>query len=317
MATYRKRKNRWQVEIYKNGVRKSKTFNTKGECRLWADEQEESIEKGHRGEHSLYEAIDRYTEEISPQHKSHRWEKIKLNRFKSEFEDKTLKDLSKDDFATWKVQRMKEVSNGSIRREMAIMSQVLNACVNEWGWLTTNPIQGVKRPQDAPPRRRGMTQEEIDAIVHQLGYFDCRPVTTKSHEIAIAFLLAIETAMRAGEILSLNKSRVDLKKRVAHLPTTKNNDSRDVPLSERAIELLKTVDCEFTVKSATMDTMFRKARKKAGIEDLRFHDSRSEALTRLSKKLDVLELARMVGHRDPRSLMIYYSKPAEDIAKKL
>ena len=50
---------------------------------------------------------------------------------------------------------------------------------------------------------------------------------------------------------------------------------------------------------------------------MHFHDTRHEAITRLAKRLDVLELARVVGHRDPRSLTIYYNETAEQLAKKL
>ena len=64
-------------------------------------------------------------------------------------------------------------------------------------------------------------------------------------------------------------------------------------------------------------TLFGRAVRRAGISDLRFHDARREALTRLASKLSVLELARMVGHRDPRSLMIYYAATAEELADKL
>jgi integrase len=73
----------------------------------------------------------------------------------------------------------------------------------------------------------------------------------------------------------------------------------------------------FTVDAASRDALFRKARERARIEGLTFHDSRATALTRLARKLDVLSLAKMVGHRDPRSLMVYYRETAADIAKRL
>jgi integrase len=66
-----------------------------------------------------------------------------------------------------------------------------------------------------------------------------------------------------------------------------------------------------------MDATFRKLKRKANILDLHFHDSRAEAATRLAAKVDVLTLARILGHRDIRSLMIYYRESAEDIAKRL
>lgn len=101
-----------------------------------------------------------------------------------------------------------------------------------------------------------------------------------------------------------------------------NGDGRDVPLSERAVALLeamKGVDPArvFTVDSQTASTLFRRARERAGVHGLTFHDSRHDAITRLAQKLSVLQLARMVGHRDIRSLMTYYNETAESMAKLL
>ena len=146
-------------------------------------------------------------------------------------------------------------------------------------------------------------------------------VAIKKHEVAVAFLLALETALRRGELLTLEWSRVQLEQRWVQLDMTKNGDKRKVPLSSRAVELLRLLprvgaDC-FSVSLESFDTTFRRAVRQAGIEGLHFHDTRHEALTRLAGKLSVLELARMVGHRDPRSLMIYFNATSEELADKL
>ena len=75
----------------------------------------------------------------------------------------------------------------------------------------------------------------------------------------------------------------------------------------------------FDLDAGTRDVMWRRIRDATGIPNLRFHDSRAEAIWRLSRpgKLDVLELARVIGHRDPRSLMIYYQADADEIADRL
>ncbi|MCB1764228.1 MAG: site-specific integrase, partial [Gammaproteobacteria bacterium] len=62
---------------------------------------------------------------------------------------------------------------------------------------------------------------------------------------------------------------------------------------------------------------FRKIKNRTQIENLTFHDTRHEAITRLSKKLDVLDLARMVGIRDLKILMVYYNATASEIAERL
>jgi integrase len=114
-----------------------------------------------------------------------------------------------------------------------------------------------------------------------------------------------------------------LNERVAHLPAglTKNGHKRDVPLSTRARELLallpKTDGPLFGLMSASLDALFRKAKARCVIDSLTFHDTRHEAITRLSKKLGVLELARIVGHRDLKMLMVYYNASAAEIAHRL
>lgn len=98
---------------------------------------------------------------------------------------------------------------------------------------------------------------------------------------------------------------------------------RDVPLSGEAIAIIKLMDkvkdgdTVFNLKPSQIDSMFRRAKGRALIEGLHFHDTRAEAITRLAGKLDILELARMVGHKDLRMLMVYYRRTAEDLAGKL
>jgi len=124
--------------------------------------------------------------------------------------------------------------------------------------------------------------------------------------------------MRLGEVLGLSRSDVFPERRYLTIRDSKNADSRDVPLSTRAIELIgKLGDPMFTLSRDTASTLFRRAVKNAGISDLHYHDSRHEAITRLARKLDVLDLARMVGHRDLRSLQVYFNATAEEIAGRL
>jgi integrase len=128
--------------------------------------------------------------------------------------------------------------------------------------------------------------------------------------------------MRQGELLSLTQKNVNLKKCVATLPRTKNGSSRDVPLSGYAVNILIAIGVKddgryFSLTSATCDALFRKIKKLAGVEDLHFHDSRREATTRLSKKVDVLTLARITGHKDLKMLLTYYETDMSDVAKLL
>jgi integrase len=196
---------------------------------------------------------------------------------------------------------------------MGLLSSVFETATREWKWCASNPTRRVSKPRGSAARRRGIPTNTVAALAPNLS----GPFGTQVHR---AFRLAIETGMRKGEILSLTWAQVS--GAVVSLSDTKNGDSRAVALSVEALAVLEEqrgLDPVkvFTVDPASADTLFRKAVKRAGIQDLHFHDSRSEAITRLSKKLDVLELARQVGHRDLKSLLIYYAPSAADMARKL
>lgn len=125
--------------------------------------------------------------------------------------------------------------------------------------------------------------------------------------------------MRAGEIRSLVKKTIHLKKKFVTLPETKNGSQRDVPLSAVAIQILEGLDPNepFPIGAGTLDVTFRRLRKKAGVDDVHFHDARAEAITRLAKKLDIHDLARMSGHKDLKMLLVYYRATASEIAGRL
>jgi len=164
--------------------------------------------------------------------------------------------------------------------------------------------------------------------------------------------LAVETAMRRGELVGLRWEHIDLDRRVAHLPATKNGSSRDVPLSSRAIQVLAAlkddrIDAKeegesgtddgavFSIRSDAVTRAFERAvtrarkgyllecqekRKKPDaryLTDLRFHDLRHEATSRLAEIFPLHELTKITGHKDPRMLMRYYHPRAEDLAKRL
>jgi integrase len=106
------------------------------------------------------------------------------------------------------------------------------------------------------------------------------------------------------------------------LAATKNGDRREVPLSGRAREILKTregIDDKqvFPVDSQLATMRFSTAKNRTPFKDVRFHDARSEAVTRLSRKLDVMQLAKMIGHRDLKSLMFYYAESSDSLADRL
>lgn len=307
----------WRAQIARNGVRRSESFPTKTAAKLWATQEEAAILAHKRGEiprKTVADALTRYEREVSPKKRGERWEALRLGAFKREkWAQLWLEDLHAPTLAAWRDRRLEGVTAGSVQRDVNLLRAVFTTARREWKWLDHDPFDGFENPGENKERTRRVHWREIRAICRALGY----PGSTKSAEVARAFLIALRTGMRAGEILSLTPKTVDLRKRVAHLTNTKNSDDRDVPMTRAAARLFKGWK-GWTVESRSLDALFRKARDRCGIKDLHFHDSRAEALTRLSRKVDALTLARISGHRDLKVLLRrYYRETAEQIAQRL
>jgi len=147
---------------------------------------------------------------------------------------------------------------------------------------------------------------------------DCRNPWVKP-----AVILALETAMRRGELLSLRWEHVNLDTCVAHLPDTKNGEARDVPLSSRAIAALTALPRAMSgdvlpTTAEGLKNAFERARKRAKMEHFNFHDLRHEAISRLFEAgWNVMEVAAVSGHKDLQSLKRYTNLKATDLAKKM
>jgi len=332
VASFRKRGTSWRAEIVRGGVRESKTFRTKAEAQAWAAEVETELRATKRGaipNKTFGDLLDRYGKEVSSTKRGSRWELIRIEKLKRDpIANVKLADLDASHFAAWRDRCLRgdpskdinPLSPASVRRECNLLNPAINIAVKEWRWLTENPLSDVRRPKPAKARDRRISDKEIERLMYALGYDYERTPATNTARVGAAFLFAIETAMRAGEIASLTHTHIDFGQRTAHLPKTKNGDARNVALSGEAIRIIQQLGTKgsvFHLKASSIDALFRKGKKRTMIEDLHFHDSRHEAITRLSKKLDVLDLARMVGIRDLRVLMVYYNATAAEIAKLL
>lgn len=327
MASIRKTKEgTWRAEVMVNYKRKSKTFTTKAEANAWALDISRDLasDTPQIANKTFGDLLDKYCNEVSSQKAGERWERIRIALFKRDkIADIPLPKLSKQDFADWRDRRLKEITPRSVIREWALLSHALNVAVKEWEWLPDNPMKNLIKPKGSPPRERVPTQEEIELICHTAGYFPDQPPTTIISRAAAAFLFAIETGMRAQEICNLIES--DINGKVAKVRKSKTRAGiREVPLSTRALEIIEHVrhidipgDSIFNITTSQLDSNFRKAMKLANITGLHFHDSRAEATVRLSKKVPILVLARILGHTDLRMLMVHYRESAAEIANLL
>lgn len=308
MATFIKRGSKWKAEICCKGIRRAKSFPVKQQAIAWAHQQESEILAGDRGEVPnipFSEALTRYSEKVSAFKKGRKWEQVRLDALKRDrIASVSMRALDNTHAADWRDRRLLVVSGESVRREKNLLSHVCTICIKEWGWLKKNPFHGLRMPPKGKHRDRLASEEELERLRESA-------VTDWHREALRAWNFAAETGMRASELLGLK----EINGQVAVLTDTKNGERRDVPLSLKALELWDNKPFWLTTKQ--LDVHWRNLCKLAGVKDLHFHDSRHLAATRLSKKLNVLQLCKMFGWKDPRHAMIYFNESAEDVAKLL
>lgn len=307
------------------GVRKSKTFRSKATAKEWAAKEEMMILDGGgwMPDVPFKDLLMRHHREHSGNLRSRKWELKRIQYLIKHYDlaNISCRDLSVEHVAAWRDERLKTVSANTVRREWVVFSTASSNAVREWKWLRDNPFKIAKRPPPDPDRTRRVSDEEIKIILYAAGYDRETTPKTKTARVGAALLFAIETAMRSGEILRITWE--DVYANHVHLPVTKNGHPRDVPLSseaKRIIEQLKPLDMNpiFGLNDDNRSALFRKIMHRTDIEDLHFHDTRREALTRLSKVFSVMELAKISGHRDLRILQnVYYAPTVDDLSNKL
>ncbi len=353
MATIELRNSgRWQAKIRRRGVIISETFGTKSDADAWARKTESEIERGlwrdstEAESTTLREALDRYQREKTTTKKSAEKEKYFVSQLAEEsIARKSLASIRGADIAALRDDWLKAVSPSTVVRRLVVLSHVFTVAAKEWGMESLqNPVSKIQRPKVDDARERRVSDVEIEAIC----------AASRSEHLPALVRLAVSTAMRRGEIVGLRLENVDLGRRVAHLADTKNGAARDVPLSVAAVAVLTGLQGagkikrkagpvfwlpgddgprQMTENAVTLAFQravdrarkaYEKECKKAETEpdpahlvDLRYHDLRHEATSRLAEKLQMHELMKVIGHKSPRMLARYYHPRAEDLARKL
>ena len=326
MASFRQRSGKWQARVLRNGYPdQTKTFETKADAEKWARALESEIDRGQfvsvseAQRNTLGDLIERYLAEVTPSMKGASEDTIRLKAImRRPIARWSLAHLSATRIAAYRDQRLKEVSAGTVIRELAYLSSVINHARREWGINVPNPVQMVRKPQSPQARARVLTDEEVVRLLDAL-----EPTGRRSRWTKPAVQIALATAMRRGEILALRWEHVNLQNRTAFFPDTKNGEPRSVPLSSAAVRLLADLPRHISgvvipVKFFTLDAAFKRGLRRAGLEDVRFHDLRRTAITRLAEKLpNVIELAAVSGHKSLTVLKRYYRPSASELAQKL
>lgn len=326
MASIQKYKDGYRAQISVSGIRESQTFRTKREATQWAEVRSAELRKEKRKvdglQFTLADALIKYRDEVSPKKRGHRWESIRIDKILADGSLPSavlLSELTPDMIGRWRDARLSLVSSGSVLREIGVLSTVLETARMEWRWLETNPVRMVRKPRQPQHRDVLMTGGQIRAILKACRYSPRGRVEFVSQSVAVCFLLALRTGMRAGELTGLTWDRV--RDDFVILPVTKTVP-RNVPITRKAGRLLAKMrgyrsGSVFGLSNASLSVNFRTYRMKAGVEGVTFHDARHYAATLLSRRLDVLDLCRMFGWSSTSQALTYYNPSASDIAKRL
>ena len=355
MATIRSREDRdgitigWQAQIKRKGFPlQVKTFRTKAEATQWATVTESEMMRGvfvSRSESertTVNDLMDRYAREVLPTQKGGHREVSRVKHIKEGLGKYSLAALTSSLIADYRDARLQKVGPQSVKHELGLLQRTLKKGTQEWGIPLPGgiPTAIVKKPSVPASRNRRLVDDEEERLLTS-----CADARNPWLRPIVVF--AIETAMRAGEIVETSKQdpsgaldtagkhlqvrvstglmweNVHLKKRTAHLPQTKNGDARTVPLSSCAIQVLQDLprSLDGRVFGTTYEGMkqaFDRACKRAEIKDLRFHDLRHEATSRLFEKgFNPMEVSAITGHKTLQMLKRYTHLKAEDLAKRM
>lgn len=341
MATIRKRGDlQWEAQVRKKGQpAQSKTFSTRADAERWAKEIEIAIERGLFFDRSIAERttiselIERYREVELPFKRGKHFIPA-LAQLQAAFGKYALSSITPKLISTHRDSRLKTVSPSTVKKEINLLSRIIELAGKEWGIpVANNPCKMVSRPSEPKGRERRLDEgDEIEDAEETRLLAQC---LASSKDLEVITIVAIESAARLGELLKLTWKEIDLAKRTAKLQDTKNGESRSIPLSSRAVSALLELRTEQSgnVENVALlptqrvfgrwqaadsfNKVWSRACSRAGITNLRFHDLRHEACSRLADKFSLHELMKITGHKSAAMLMRYYHPKAEELAKRL
>jgi integrase len=326
MATFRKRANRWQVQVRRRGFApRSKTFDQRRDAERWATLQERDYDLLESRGEVASAALDvtvggllaRYrTTMVSKKRCAYSETYIVAAMERRDIASFSVRSLKPDHVVAYRDQRLSEVGPAGVARELRLLQHALETARTSWGFAgLENAVKDVKKPTEPRGRERRLSASEEAALLEALD--GCQnPFVLPVVQFALA------TSMRQGEILSLQWSWCNLKAQLATLPLTKNGRVRTVPLSKAATSVLEALPRSgpvvFDLSREALKQAWARAVRRAKISDLHFHDLRHEAISRLFELgLEMPEVMMISGHTDPRMLVRYTHLNARKLVAKL
>jgi len=315
MATLRIHGKKWQsiIRIVGRPIL-AKSFQSKTDAKRWANETELKIRREDAGIAkikfpSFRDISLRYLNEVSIHKKCHRDERYTINSFGEEpWSEYPINKITPLIIGKYRDKQREVVKDNTINRKLDVISTIYTTCKKEWGYPVVNPVLSIRRPKMSEPLTRRLSDREINLLLKG----------NRTSEILRTIIdLALETGMRQGEILRIHPKHIEGNTLIIPIAKTK---PRTIPLTKRALEILKHATLPFNIKQDRLTKQFKRLCNHYGIKGVRFHTLRHQSLTNFMKvkKLDVPSTMLIAGHSDPRMLLrIYNNLKVEDVAKKL
>ena len=313
-------------------LRDSGTFSTKRAADQWAARRRAELLaqlNGTEGRHkTLQDAMRKFALEECDKRGGGPWEQKRLAAFERHLHlplMTRLSDITPEQLNRWVEWRKTQVASSSARRELSLMGSVFTAARKDWRWIKESPVRDAVWPEAPPGRIRTLTRTEIKGMLRELGYRRRRPQSI-SESVANLFLLALRTGMRSGELTTLTWAQVH--GAYLHLPKTKTDTPRDVPLSKKARRILQRMqgwdeESVFAVAPQSRDALWRAARARAKLSGFTFHDVRHTAATWVARdvdkpgKISFPQFIKMFGWSNDTQALKYVNPNAAELADLL
>jgi integrase len=324
MATIRKRGNAWHVQIRRKGFPSlTRSFPSKNDALLWVRHQEHALDLGDlprnisTAKHiTLGSLLERYSEQVSAKKRGAIPEQARIGAMlKHKLAKVSLAHLSPSVIAAYRDERLAMVSGDAVRRELGIIRHCLEVARNEWDApLRANAVKLIALPPPGVARERRLQEGEAERLF--------QAIPERNTYLRPLLILALESAMRRGEILALQWADIDLTSRLLRIRHSKTGKPRTIALSPAALDALascsNTTSKVFPVSPNAVRLAWERLCEKAGVVGLRFHDLRHEAISRMTELgLTQAEVALQSGHRDPRVLARYQHLNPQLLSSKL
>lgn len=297
---------RTRAHVERQGVRKSRIFDTQRQAKDWAKRLEIELAEQDPRAFTFAEMAQKYLDSVTANKPSKVQETRRIQHFMEHFGNALLSEIDTPQVAEWRDLRLKTVSGSSVVREANILRNIFNVAKDEWRWIDRNPFTGLKLPKENKPRKAIWSWQLIKRVLRAKR-------EGKTKECIDAFHIALRTGMRLQEVLSAPQN-FDAKRQVVTVKTKTEQTGEEIPIGRIAAKLLKRKP--FQVEPNEASVLFSKLCRQLMITGLTFHDARATGLTMLARKVDVLRLAKISRHKDISLLSrVYYRERTEDISR--